>query len=38
MVCFQTKKPNFCQFWRDLQWKMYSFMEIWYTLWPFGII
>jgi hypothetical protein len=36
---FQTKNPNFGQFWRALEWKMLLyFMNIWDILWPFGIM
>jgi hypothetical protein len=35
---FSNQKYIFCKFWRDLQLKMLVyFMEIRYTLWPFGI-
>jgi hypothetical protein len=47
MVCFQTKNPNLCKFWRVLRWKMLLyFMNTWstyftvfyYILWTFGIV
>jgi hypothetical protein len=44
MFCLQTKKYQFGQFWRALDWKMlmfYGHLEyitaIWYILSPFGI-
>jgi hypothetical protein len=33
MVCFQTKNPNLCKFWRVLLWKiLVYFMTIWTIL------
>jgi hypothetical protein len=38
MVSFQTKNPNFGQFWRALDWKMMeNVMAIWNFLPTFGI-
>jgi hypothetical protein len=39
MTYFQTKNPNFGNFWRVLQWKMLVyFIAFWSNLRPFGII
>jgi hypothetical protein len=38
MVCFQTKIPNLCKFWRVLLWKiLLYFMAIWPILRPLEI-
>jgi hypothetical protein len=38
-VWFQTENPNLGKYWRDLDFKMFTyFIAIWNILWTFGIL